>query len=431
MAVHFERALSTVSELCLVLWILHCPVKTDVLVKAYNNKTIQRHQDQPASFGRLFPRDGLWGHLSYVEPEDGCFSVHRPLNGSDWIAVMSMSEKCEFEVQVMNAQIGGFIAAIVHNNKNNDLIVMKAATQYIRIPSTFIGLSSSNLLSQFDRRLDVSIVIIEYDSNTEEILLITLAAVFSFAAIIVLGFVIGIGIRNCCKNRSQMLSWWKLKRLPVHVFKKGDLYDNCAICLEEYNEGDKLRVLPCAHAFHSKCIDVWLTKNRKTCPLCNETVNPSRRKTHHADSEQEQNDERRPLLMPVSNDHNSESEGNGELVRSRSDIEIHEEPSRHLTNGHRNYGATGVSGIGPERDHLVMVENVNVSERSPLRQIERDPGLSVDVLASKAPALPFEDSVQGNHCQGLVETESVTRLQEPEVCLVPRNSAPYGCNDIV
>lgn len=59
-------------------------------------------------------------------------------------------------------------------------------------------------------------------------------------------------------------------------------------------------------AFHSKCIDVWLTKNRKTCPLCNETVNPSRRRKSRADSEPDRASERRPLLMPVSNDINSE-----------------------------------------------------------------------------------------------------------------------------
>jgi Ring finger domain len=32
------------------------------------------------------------------------------------------------------------------------------------------------------------------------------------------------------------------------------------------------RILPCRHAYHTKCIDVWLTKNRRVCPVCKRKV---------------------------------------------------------------------------------------------------------------------------------------------------------------
>ncbi|KAF8378314.1 hypothetical protein HHK36_029653 [Tetracentron sinense] len=59
--------------------------------------------------------------------------------------------------------------------------------------------------------------------------------------------------------------------LPVFLYKeiKGlkEPFD-CAVCLCEFSEKDKLRLLPlCSHAFHINCIDTWLLSN-STCPIC-------------------------------------------------------------------------------------------------------------------------------------------------------------------
>ncbi|XP_006154706.1 E3 ubiquitin-protein ligase RNF43 isoform X1 [Tupaia chinensis] len=41
----------------------------------------------------------------------------------------------------------------------------------------------------------------------------------------------------------------------------------CAICLEEFSEGQELRIISCLHEFHRTCVDPWLHQHR-TCPLC-------------------------------------------------------------------------------------------------------------------------------------------------------------------
>lgn len=49
--------------------------------------------------------------------------------------------------------------------------------------------------------------------------------------------------------------------------------ENCSICLCDFEESEKVRLLSCKHNFHQSCIDRWLLKNNQ-CPLCLRTVTP-------------------------------------------------------------------------------------------------------------------------------------------------------------
>ncbi|CAM9239071.1 unnamed protein product [Phaeothamnion confervicola] len=48
----------------------------------------------------------------------------------------------------------------------------------------------------------------------------------------------------------------------------GDTLVTCAVCLDDYEEGDVLKVMPCGHAFHAACIDPWLRDKSGRCPMC-------------------------------------------------------------------------------------------------------------------------------------------------------------------
>ncbi|KAJ0765378.1 putative transcription factor C2H2 family [Helianthus annuus] len=66
----------------------------------------------------------------------------------------------------------------------------------------------------------------------------------------------------------------KLSEIPVVVYRsemKNPVTD-CPICLGEFSEGEKMRILPkCKHLFHVKCIDKWLMLH-SSCPICRQLL---------------------------------------------------------------------------------------------------------------------------------------------------------------
>lgn len=85
--------------------------------------------------------------------------------------------------------------------------------------------------------------------------------------------VFGIG-----EGRSRGASKEFLERLPQHRINHVNRTDasgdaiNCAICLQELEQGDNARSLPtCKHTFHVNCVDKWLMEH-VSCPVCRQYI---------------------------------------------------------------------------------------------------------------------------------------------------------------
>ncbi|CAF92164.1 unnamed protein product, partial [Tetraodon nigroviridis] len=231
---------------------------------------------------------------------------------------------CLVPPQVLNAQKAGYRAAIVHNVNSDDLISMGSndgewplappsssssssstssswglmpflllslevdVMKQIDIPSVFVSEETANSLKGgylYDK--GGHLVLMPDFSLPLEYYLIPFLIIVGICLILIVVFMITKFVQDRRRARRSRLHKDQLKKLPIHKYKKGDSYDVCAICLDEYEDGDKLRVLPCSHAYHSKCVDPWLTKTKKTCPVCKQKVVPSQ---GDSDSDSEEGD---------------------------------------------------------------------------------------------------------------------------------------------
>jgi hypothetical protein len=46
----------------------------------------------------------------------------------------------------------------------------------------------------------------------------------------------------------------------------------CSICIDQFKENEVIRIMPCNHQFHQKCVDPWILNYRKECPLCRQLI---------------------------------------------------------------------------------------------------------------------------------------------------------------
>lgn len=88
----------------------------------------------------------------------------------------------------------------------------------------------------------------------------------------------------------------------------------CSICIEDFEEGERLLLLPrCHHAFHKDCLHPWLLERQGSCPLCKTSVLLVEPETDDSFLSEEEDDEEAQIVN--NGDNNVREQGPLEATR--------------------------------------------------------------------------------------------------------------------
>eukprot|EP00239_Pterosperma_sp_CCMP1384_P007054 CAMPEP_0197856586 /NCGR_PEP_ID=MMETSP1438-20131217/28847_1 /TAXON_ID=1461541 /ORGANISM="Pterosperma sp., Strain CCMP1384" /LENGTH=271 /DNA_ID=CAMNT_0043472089 /DNA_START=483 /DNA_END=1294 /DNA_ORIENTATION=- len=218
----------------------------------------------------------------------------------------------------------------------------KSLEDNVAIPSVFIGETDGESLKQMTELASSgnNIVLHIYPSDVDNSWQSMIES--SFIALVALSVVMAAfffvrrhrfrqhgGETHAAHSTAVHLTQAELKAIPTveYAGSEGEEADVCSICLEEYEKGEKLRVLRCGHKFHVPCIDPWLSQ-RSMCPMCKQdAVQPSERRSATTRSPPATDDPLQQRLLDGVDDEDTDSEEGmsdaleaGDLATDRSSV---------------------------------------------------------------------------------------------------------------
>ncbi|CAN6804976.1 unnamed protein product [Brassica oleracea] len=256
---------------------------TSAKVILIRNNITRSFDDIEANFAPSVKAAGEIGLLYVAEPLDACSDLNnKPEQSSNGTSpfVLIVRGGCSFEDKVRKAQRAGFKAAIIHDNEDRGILIAMAGNSGgIKIHAVFVTKETGDALKEFAGLSDAKVWLLpSFENSAWSIMAVSFISLLAMSAVLATCFFVRRHrIRRRTSRSSRVrefhgMSRRLVKAMPSLIFSSVH-EDNttaftCAICLEDYNVGDKLRVLPCRHKFHAVCVDSWLTSWRTFCPVC-------------------------------------------------------------------------------------------------------------------------------------------------------------------
>lgn len=69
------------------------------------------------------------------------------------------------------------------------------------------------------------------------------------------------------QDNDQVITMSKQQLKQLKKKRIGESSSYCIVCHDKYQRNEVIRVLPCQHFFHYKCLKPWFRKSN-ACPLC-------------------------------------------------------------------------------------------------------------------------------------------------------------------
>lgn len=236
--------------------------------------------DIEASFAPRVSGAGIMGVLYVANPLNACVKLRNlgPMNENYSPILLVERGGCTFELKVRIAQQAGYEAVIVYNDEDGEeLVTMSGDSTSIHIVAVFVTKETANVLLQYVKDMDTRCYILPaFESTAWSVMAVSFLSLLAVSAVLLTFFFVRryrirhFSSRFLLNREARGLSSREVKALPAVTYKSCDTSgtDACAICLESYEVGEKLRVLPCHHDFHALCVDKWLTTRRAFCPIC-------------------------------------------------------------------------------------------------------------------------------------------------------------------
>ena len=251
--------------------LIYVPAFNDAIAVSFDCDYVE---DIRLSFGPRIPINGMQGKLILLHNNScGCKMTRMR---SESIPLLSRGG-CNFLEKVLMMQKSGATAVIIGNHIENasqsNQILTKDDIVDLEIPSVLIQkfdyFALLKLLENDNADIRIKIMRNEPDNSCMNIFLLT----FVWPCIILGVFYLSIYLFQTFRSFIKMQEFKNaISTIPATIFvKTDDATDDaegcCCICLDDYNEGDQVKYLPCKHIFHQACIDEWFYYSC-VCPLC-------------------------------------------------------------------------------------------------------------------------------------------------------------------